>query len=251
MSVSLNDYNYSQNDSLSTKVKDVQGLMMRYFHGNVYSSAAYESQVKEEVLKRVAEGDVSIKSMILDGTSGSARPYSCTVGNLFGNGTISYSSSGGYKAGEVSGDRLTGNRGISTLGMFNYLTTRFDDSQMLIFGGKTSNSEKVKDAHMSVTTVGSGFYGAALYLQTVISLLCIGIIGVVYGFGFVAASFKRGFKTIAAIPGMMIGSRQAIGAFLKAVILLFAEILLTIVLYAFFCEMILVVNDSFVSIFGG
>lgn len=249
--VSLGNYNYTQNDSISAKIRDVQGLMSRYVHADVYSSAAYESQVKEEILKRVAEGDISVKSMILDGTSGAARPYSCTVGNLFGNGTISWTKSGGYKPGTVSGDRLTGDRGISTLGMFNYLTTRFDDSQMLIFGAKTSNSERVKDAHMSVTTVGSGMYGAALYLQTVISLFCIGLIGIVYGFGFVAASFKRGFRTIAAIPGMMLGSRQAIGKFFSAVILLFAEILITILLYAFFCEMILVLNDSFVSIFVG
>lgn len=249
--VSLSNYNYTQNDSISAKIRDVQGLMSRYVHADVYSSAAYESQVKEEVLKRVAEGDVSVKAMILDGISGSARPYSCTSGNLFGNGTIAYTKSGGYKPGEVSGDRLTGSRGISTLGMFNYLTTRFDDSQMLVFGAKTSNSERVKDAHMSVTTVGSGMYGAALYLQTVISLFCIGLIGIVYGFGFVAASFKRGFRTIAAIPGMMLGSRQAIGKFFSAVILLFAEILITILLYAFFCEMILVLNDSFVSIFVG
>lgn len=251
MDVSLGNYNYTQNDSISAKIKDVQSLMTRYVHADVYSSAAYESQVKEEILKRVAEGDVSVKSMILEGTSGAARPYSCTVGNLFGNGTISWTESGGYKPGTVSGDRLTGDRGISTLGMFNYLTTRFDDSQMLIFGAKTSNSERVKDAHMSVTTVGSGMYGAALYLQTVISLFCIGLIGIVYGFGFVAASFKRGFKTIAAIPGMMLGSRQAIGKFISAAFLLFAEILITILLYAFFCEMILVINDSFVSIFVG
>lgn len=251
MEVTLGNYNYTQNDSFSKKIKDVQSLMTRYLHADVYSSAVYESQVKEEILKRVADGDVSIKSMILDGTSGAARPYSSTSGNLFGNGTISYTKSGGYKPGNVSGDRLTGDRGISTLGMFNYLTTEFESSQMLVYGAKTSNNERVKGAHMSVTAVGSGFYGAALYLQTVISLFCIGLIGIVYGFGFVAASFKRGFKTIAAIPGMMLGSREAIGRFVVAVVLLFAEILITIVLYAFFCELILVVNDSFVSIFVG
>ena len=250
--VTLGNYNYTQNIPLTDQIREVQDLLTRYLHANVYSSAAYESQVKQEVLKRVADGDISVKSMILDGTAGAARPYASTSGgNLFGNGTISYSKGSGYKPGKVSGDMLSGSRGLSTLGMFNYLTTEFNDSQMLVYGAKTSNSERVKDAHMSVTTVGSSLYGAALYLQTVTSLFCIGLIGLVYGMGFVGASFKRGFKTIVAVPGMMLGSRQAIGKFISAALLLFAEILITIVLYAFFCEMILVVNDAFVSIFVG
>ena len=250
MEVSLTEYNYDDEKTIKEKMGDINDLLIRYSRADVYSSSTYESEVKEVVLKRVSEGDVSVKAMILDGTSGSARPYSCSIGTLFGNGTLKWSKTKGYTGGKVEGDMLTGKRGLSTLGMYNYLTTRFDDSQMLIYGGKVSNSERVKDTHMSVTTVGSGVYGALLYIQTVVSLFCLGIIGFVYGLGIIGVSFKRGFATITALPGMMLGSKRFMGKFFTAAFMLFIEILITIGFYSLFCELILVVNDAFVSVFN-
>lgn len=249
MEMSLSEYNYDNNQSAREQMGEINDLLIRYSRADVYSSSTYESEVKEVVLKRVADGDRSVKGMILDGITGSVRPYSCTVGTLYGNGTLKWSKSKGYTAGEVEGDMLTGSRGLSTLGMFNYLTTRFDDSQMVMYGANVSNSERVKDTHMSVTTVGSGVYGFLLYLQTVVSLFCIGIIGFVYGLGIIGISFKRGFATLMALPGMMLGSKQFMGKFFVAAFMLFVEILVTIGFYSLFCELILVVNDAFVSVF--
>lgn len=249
MELSLTEYNYDNTESTKDKMAEINDLMIRYSRADVYSSSTYETEVKEVILERVSEGDVSVKAMILDGTSGGARPYTCSVGTLFGNGTISWSKGKGYTPGKVSGDMLTGERGLSTLGMFNYLTTRFDDSQIISYGANVSNSERVKDTHMSVTTVGSGVYGFLLYLQTVVSLFCIGIIGLVYGLGIIGISFKRGFATLFALPGMMLGSKQFMGKFLTSAFMLFVEILITIGFYALFCELILVINDAFVSVF--
>lgn len=249
MELSLTEYNYDNTESTKDKMAEINDLMIRYSRADVYSSSTYETEVKEVILERVSEGDVSVKAMILDGTSGGARPYTCSVGTVFGNGTISWSKGKGYTPGKVSGDMLTGERGLSTLGMFNYLTTRFDDSQIISYGANVSNSERVKDTHMSVTTVGSGVYGFLLYLQTVVSLFCIGIIGLVYGLGIIGISFKRGFATLFALPGMMLGSKQFMGKFLTSAFMLFVEILITIGFYALFCELILVINDAFVSVF--
>lgn len=247
MEVTLTEYTYDDDQKTKDKILEVHNLMLRYAKGDVYSSSTYEGEVKEVVMKRMSEGDRSVKQMILNGSAG-GRPYSSSVGTVFGNGTLKYSKASGYTPGVVDGDMLTGNRGLSSLGMFNYLTSKYDNSQMLLFGGKTSSNERVKDSHMSVTSVGSGAYGVLLYLQTVVSLFCLGIIGFVYGIGFIGISFKRGFMTIASLPGMMLGSKQFIGKFLSAAFLLFAEILITMLLYAFFTEIILVVNDAFVSI---
>lgn len=251
MKLELNDYTgyraETDTSDYSAQILDVHNLMMRYAKADVYSASTYENEVKEVVMKRVAEGDRSVKAMILDGSAGGSR-YGASVGTLFGNGTMGYSKSSGYSPGVVDGDMLTGNRGLSTLGMYNYLSSKYDRSGLTIYGAKVSNNERVKDTHMSVTAVGTGFYGAALYTQTLVSLFCIGLIGFVYGIGFIAISFKRGFQTIIAVPGMMLGSKKMIGKFLSAAFLLFAEILITIGFYALFCEFILVVNDAFVSI---
>ena len=251
MKLELNDYTgyraETDTGEYASQILDVHNLMMRYTKADVYSASTYETEVKEVIMKRVAEGDRSVKAMILDGAAGGAR-YGASVGTLFGNGTMGYSKSSGYSPGVVDGDMLTGNRGLSTLGMYNYLSSKYDNAGMTIYGANVSNNERVKDTHMSVTAVGTGFYGVALYTQTLVSLFCIGLIGFVYGIGFILISFKRGFQTIIAVPGMMIGSKKMIGKFLSAAFLLFAEILITIGFYALFCEFILVVNDAFVSI---
>ena len=251
MTLQLNDYTGydvgKDANKYSEQILDVHNLMLRYTRADVYSASTYETEVKEVIMKRVAEGDRSVKAMILDGTAGGAR-YGAAVGTLFGNGTMGYSDTDGFTPGVVDGDMLTGNRGLSTLGMYNYLTSKYDRAGMTIYGANVSNNERVKDTHMSVTAVGSGFYGIALYLQTLVSLFCIGLIGFVYALGFITISFKRGFQTIIAVPGMMLGSRKTIGKFLSAAFLLFAEILITVGFYALFCEMVLVINDAFVSI---
>ena len=70
------------------------------------------------------------------------------------------------------------------------------------------------------------------------------------GLGIIGVSFKRGFATITALPGMMLGSKRFMGKFFTAAFMLFIEILITIGFYSLFCELILVVNDAFVSVFN-
>lgn len=174
--------------------------------------------------------------------------------NLFSNGrlkvannksgpsdTVTYTSTTSGTHGGLCSDTKTG---LSTLSMYNYLSTRFDDTQMTIYSNKLAASEYTKQQHYAVNSIGSGIAGVLYYLNCFAVMFVVAIIGFYYCFSMLIQSLKRGFHMILAIPGAMLGALASIVEVIVIVFMMILEIIGTMFVYTLISELLV----AFVSI---
>ena len=235
-------------------------LLKRYALGDVYSSSAFASEVNGDRLKIMNGGNddakEEISKMFLEGDVGGEIEYSMAksdVGgarNIFGNGLLK--TSGGeickYSC-DTSGEVLSkfnnlSYGGLSTVGMYNYLNSSFSNSEVTVFSSKYSTSEYVKDAHFSVSILGSGVWKVLWYAQSFVTLMCMALIGLIYALSMALTGIRQGGRMLAALPGAALGSMQFIGRFIAAFVVMIADVLISVVLYSFFCEFLNVAVEA-------
>ena len=247
------DWGGSTQDTLKSTSKGME-LLKRYALGDVYSSSAYASEVNGDRLKVINREGASddykedISKMFLEGDVGGETPYTMAwtdMGrmNIFGNGQLegkgdpicTYSTDWSAEDNAWFNNRLLAG-GLSTVGMYNYLNSSFSNSEITVFSSKYSTSEYVKDAHFSVSILGSGVWKVLWYLQSFVTLMCMAVIGLIYALSMALTGLRQGGRMLAALPGAALGSMQFIGRFIAAFIVMIADVLISIVLYSFFCE---------------
>lgn len=235
-------------------------LLKRYALGDVYSSSAFASEVngdrlkimnggsedsKEEVSKMFLEGDVDGEIEYSMAKSGVGRAR-----NIFGNGLLEAAGSPVCKyTCDLPGEFLSHFNnlnlgGLSTVGMYNYLNSSFSNSEVTVFSSKYSTSEYVKDAHFSVSILGSGVWKVLWYLQSFVTLMCMAVIGLIYALSMALTGIRQGGRMLAALPGAALGSMQFIGRFIAAFVVMIADVLISVVLYSFFCEFLNVAVEA-------
>lgn len=231
-------------------------LLRRFASADVYSSSAYASEVNADRQTLMSKEDDREKyeKMFLEGEVANGEPYSLHKSSIFGNGTLGsddsaagtwvYKSDTSASSIAKSGNLVSGKGGLSTIGMYNYLNSKFNDSEVTVYSSKKSTSEYVKDSHYSVSAIGSGIWKPLWYAQTLVTLLCMAIIGLIYALSMVITGIRQGGRMLAAIPGGALGSLASIGKFVAAFFVMIADILITIVLYSVFCELLQVVNEA-------
>ena len=72
---------------------------------------------------------------------------------------------------------------ISAMSMYNYLSTRFDSTNMTVYSNEKASSGFVRDVHYSVNLIGSGFASFMYWLSTWVELIMIALLGWVWGIG--------------------------------------------------------------------
>ena len=240
-------------------------LLKRYANGDVYSSSAFASEVnadRQALMTRKEEEYDKYKKMFLEGDVEADYPYALKPESIFGNGRLACSTDDGtgvaeYNwhgasgdsapeaiAGDKKSDRVSTPGGLSTVGMYNYLNSKFDDSEITVYSSKKSTSEYVKDSHFAVSALGSGIWRWLWFAQSFVTLLCMAVIGLIYAVSLVMTGFRQGGKMLVSIPGAALGSMAFIGRFCAAFFVMIADILITIVFYSIFCELLQVLNEA-------
>ena len=238
-------------------------LLKRYANGDVYSSSAYASEVnadRQALMTKSEKNYDKYKKMFLEGTvEGTEYPYTSHTDddmndNIYGNGRLScatgddggvYTLSKDDPAGVAKKDnRVTQPGGLSTVAMYNYLNSKFDDSEITVYSSKKSTSEYVKDSHFSVSALGTGVWRILWFAQSFVTLLCMAIIGLIYAVSLIMTGFRQGGRMLVSIPGAALGSMAFIGRFCAAFFVMIADILITIVFYSIFCELLQVVCEA-------
>lgn len=252
----LSTTEYTNGKSKGQSTSKAMELLKRYANGDVYSSSAYGSEVnadRQELMTKDEDKYEKYKKMFLEGEVDEEYPYTLAKDSIFGNGRLSCPSggtavykltSGSAKNMAEKDNRVTSAGGLSTVGMYNYLNSKFDDSEITTYSSKKSSSEYVKDSHFSVSAIGSGVWRALWYLQSFVTLLCMAVIGIIYAVSLVMTGLRQGGRMLASIPGAALGSMAFIGRFCAAFFVMIADILITIVFYSIFCELLQVVNEA-------
>lgn len=173
--------------------------------------------------------------------------------NVFNNGTLSLSQSGnkltfskgGSSAITTREDGVLVNKrgGLSTLSMYNYLSSNFEDESVVVYSNAQSVNLQTKYAHYSVNSIGSGVLGIMYWLNSFVIMAVICIIGIFYFMTTLVNVLKKGFTVLASIPGAMLGVLKSIAVTVSTVITMILELITVSFMYILISDLLgLVVN---------
>ena len=275
-----NNGHLKDNGSDSTVEKQVNGLLQRYRSGDFYQASAWETSVNGALNKYHASelgatpstsnantNDGKVYQMY-DETDEATDWMNRTVAdnkkifkgqkwnnfNIFSNGALKSDSTASTKVDStitynsgLSSNNWTGDMadpavkgGLSSISMYNYLSSSFDDASISVYSAQKSTSEYTKKAHYAVNLIGSGALRVAYALNCVACLFSFALIGVMYGLGMVISNLKRGISMLMQIPFAMMGAVRGIIQVVMYVFTMCIELLFTVYVYQFVCEFIVI-----------
>lgn len=141
----------------------------------------------------------------------------------------------------------SGTGGLSTISMYNYLTTKFADDTVTNYSSTKLASDYVLDTHHSVSLVGGGVMGIVYWLNMVSTLSFIAVVGTVYAFGLIGGSVKRGIKMVTSIPFAAIGSVRAIFKIVGITVSMIVQIYGTLIVYNLVVELFIASQQIFLT----
>ena len=141
----------------------------------------------------------------------------------------------------------SGTGGLSTISMYNYLTTKFADDTVTNYSSTKLASDYVLDTHHSVSLVGGGVMGIVYWLNMVSILSFIAVVGTVYAFGLIGGSVKRGIKMVTSLPFAAIGSVRAISKIVGISVSMIVQIYGTFIVYNLVVELFIVSQQIFLT----
>ena len=141
----------------------------------------------------------------------------------------------------------SGTGGLSTISMYNYLTTKFADDTVTNYSSTKLASDYVLDTHHSVSLVGGGVMGIVYWLNMVSILSFIAVVGTIYAFGLVGGSVKRGIKMVTSIPFAAVGSVRAISKIVGITVSMIVQIYGTLIVYNLVVELFIASQQIFLT----
>ena len=141
----------------------------------------------------------------------------------------------------------SGTGGLSTISMYNYLTTKFADDTVTNYSSTKLASDYVLDTHHSVSLVGGGVMGIVYWLNMVSILSFIAVVGTVYAFGLIGGSVKRGIKMVTSIPFAAVGSVRAISKIVGITVSMIVQIYGTLIVYNLVVELFIALQQIFLT----
>ena len=153
----------------------------------------------------------------------------------------------GSRANAFGGATSGGTGGLSTISMYNYLTTKFADDTVTNYSSTKLASDYVLDTHHSVSLVGGGVMGIVYWLNMVSILSFIAVVGTVYAFGLIGGSVKRGIKMVTSIPFAAVGSVRAISKIVGITVSMIVQIYGTLIVYNLVVELFIASQQIFLT----
>lgn len=158
------------------------------------------------------------------------------IGELEPKGDIKYRS--GNWAGDGKAVDAAKKGGLSTVAMYNYLSTAFSDSSVQVYSAVNSTSEYVKQSHYSVNLIGSDMLRVAYGANVLVVMGVIVIITFVYAIGMIISNIKRMLHMLMTIPAAMLGVLNSIVQVVVYVIMMVVELVATVFVYEFVCDLV-------------
>lgn len=251
----------------NNKILGAYDVMGRYMSSAFYHASDFETTYKAEI----ANGDHGDKTKIytaIKDRSGKWKEYIIEPGtddNMFDNAesgedtpyfndgskesfkpnwsgnVVTFSRSNGT-SGDSTDSGGTGsswNGGLSSMSLYNYLTTSFGDSSVVTYSTHKATSGLVVQSHHSVNLIGDGMSSVLYWANAVIILLVITIIGLVYSLGLIINMIGRGIKMVSSVPFAMLGNMKAMAKVVTYTAMMIIEVLGTFFVYSLVIEILL------------
>ena len=212
----------------------------------------FDTDEVDDWMNRSVENNGEIFDDKVDGTDGPEEAkWANMKWNIFSNGTnigvdslptdatsdIIYKSSIG-----AWGDAINpaGKGALSTVSMYNYLASAFNESNISVYSAANTTSEYTRVQHYSANLAGSGFMGTLFLVNCIVCLGVFVIIGLFYCLGMLLHNLKTGLALIMSIPGAMLGVLKSIIQVVVYVIKMIIELFGTIFLYQFVGDLVII-----------
>ena len=124
-----------------------------------------------------------------------------------------------------------GTRGLSTLAMYNYLTSEFSDSSVINYSNNKVAAWVMGHAHRSVSAIGGGAVRALYVLYAIVMLLVMAIVGFGYALAVLFNMFKRGVSMVMSTPFALMGNFRAMSKVTTIVAMMIIELIGTVFAY--------------------
>ncbi len=251
----------AQADSDARAVFATFGILSKYISNNVVAASDFESGIKESLTKLDLDTDEKKKWFVkVGGGYGEVRGFG-EKGSYEPTNHPMFWVSGGLASSAPGGDQTTFSTAgpkagcgkdvwannapeacnLSPLATYNYLNTSFGSDSMTLFSSTNVTSGFTRESHMAVSQVGTGPAKFTYWLNSMILLGSIALLGFWYALGMLVGSVKRTMSLIAAIPFATLGAMAAISKVIVYSIALILEVIVTLFLYQF-------VSDFLISI---
>lgn len=222
---------------------------------NILSPNADASKLDNKDVSYMSDGTPSTFSVSMSGGSiiytGHGKMSKYSPGSVYRkleNGASSLDKKMlGPRANAFGGATSSGTGGLSTISMYNYLTTKFADDTVTNYSSTKLASDYVLDTHHSVSLVGGGVMGIVYWLNMVSILSFIAVVGTVYAFGLIGGSVKRGIKMVTSIPFAAVGSVRAISKIVGITVSMIVQIYGTLIVYNLVVELFIASQQIFLT----
>lgn len=124
-----------------------------------------------------------------------------------------------------------GTKGLSTLAMYNYLTSEFSDSSVINYSNNKVAAFVMSHAHRSVSAIGGGAVRALYVLYAIVMLLVMAIVGFGYALAVLFNMFKRGVSMVMSTPFALMGNLRAMSKVTTIVAMMIIELIGTVFTY--------------------
>ena len=160
-----------------------------------------------------------------------------------------------FTSGAKSGKYPTEAGGLSTLSMYNYLSTRFHPNNMVMYSNEHATNVASRYSHYAVTMIGEGFLGFLYWANSFILMLVIAIIGLCYFIGGVINVLKKGMTVFTSLPGAALGVLKSIATILSTTFSMIMEIIMMGLLFTILSELLVafvaVINKVVLNVIQG
>lgn len=222
---------------------------------NILSSDADASKLDNKDVSYMSDGTPSTFGVTMSGGNiiytGHGKMSEYSPGSVYRKlenvSSLLYKKSLGLRANAFGGATSSGTGGLSTISMYNYLTTKFADDAVTNYSSNKLASDYVLDTHHSVSLVGGGFMGIVYWLNMVSILSFIAVVGTVYAFGLIGGSVKRGIKMVTLIPFAAVGSVRAISKIVGITVSMIVQIYGTLIVYNLVVELFIASQQIFLT----
>ncbi|MBD5585203.1 MAG: hypothetical protein HDQ88_08975 [Clostridia bacterium] len=224
-----------------SEVAEIFDLLIRYSSADFYTSSMFESDAKSLIDKAGVETEDKDK---LFGASDEPSDFQDGKDfqfgedhfsednaylNIWGNGGLSFSNNSFSSNGE---------KGLSTMSMYNYLNSKFGRTSVTMYS-TDSSSDFVRQSHFSVNLIGNGLMSALYWFNALLMLASLSVVGICYAFGMFINVLKRSFKFISSVPFALLGSIKAGARIITYTVMMIIEIIGTMFVYTLVAQIII------------
>ena len=247
-------------------------MLGRYIGGIRYTAPDYETQYKSKLDSSGGKNSQRAKKLrgikyLTDPEkfSKDKKAYFSTQndpGDVKKNGEVSFVHNGlpnsltvsqkGNSAADISNNTMTftGNgdsadkntNGLSSLALYNYLTSTFDSSGVTVYSSNKATSSFVMEQHHAVNLVGTGFLSFGYYINALVLFAAIALIGWGYAIGLLSSLLVHEFSMLLHMPLAMMGALSSASKMITAVFIIILQIFVTMFLYSLATDFLMMLN---------